>query len=144
MRWLPYFLLAVVSVALALTLWRTPSWASDAGAPGKVYELRIYKAAAPEKMAALHARFRDNTVALFKKHGIEVVGFWTPREGDEAKDTLVYLLSFPDAQAQQKSWQAFRDDPEWKTVKAESEKDGPLVKEVQSKNLQATDYSPMK
>ena len=38
----------------------------------------------------------------------------------------------------------FRDDPEWKEVKANSEKDGSLTKDVQSKNLKATDYPPIR
>ena len=35
-------------------------------------------------------------------------------------------------------------DPEWKKAKAESETNGVLVKEVKSKNLKATDYSPIR
>jgi hypothetical protein len=40
----------------------------------RVFELRIYHAA-PGKMQALHARFRDHTCNLFKKHGMTIVGF---------------------------------------------------------------------
>ena len=42
------------------------------------------------------------------------------------------------------AWQAFKDDPAWKNAKADSEKDGVLVKEVTSKNMKATDYSPIR
>ncbi len=117
--------------------------AADASPAGKVYELRIYKAN-PGKLDALDARFRDHTCALFKKHGIEIVGAWTPTAGDEAKDTLIYIVVFPSVEAQKKAWQEFQADPEWKKAKAESEKDGVLVKHHESKNLQATDYSPMR
>ena len=105
--------------------------------------MRIYKAN-PGKLEALHARFRDYTCKMFKKHGMELVGFWTPTEGDEAKDTLIYIVAFPNVEAQKKAWQAFWDDPEWKKVKADSEKDGVLVKEIKSTNLKATDYSPIR
>ena len=37
-----------------------------------------------------------------------------------------------------------RHDPEWKEAKAESEKDGKLVKKVESVFLNPTDYSPIK
>jgi len=109
----------------------------------KVYELRIYKTN-PGKLDALHARFRDHTCRLFKKHGIEIVGFWTPTSEEEAKDTLVYMVAFPNAEAQKKAWQDFRADPEWKQAKADSEKEGVLVKEIQSKNMKAVDYSPLR
>ena len=79
-----------------------------------------------------------------KKHGIELIGFWTPTEGEEAKDTLIYIVAFPSVKAQKKAWDAFWADPEWKKVKAESEKDGVLVKEIEGQNLKATDYSPIR
>jgi hypothetical protein len=113
-----------------------PAWA------GKVYELRTYTTN-PGKLPALHVRFRDYTCPLFKKHGIELVGFWTPLEGEEASNTLCYMVAFPSLDAQKKAWQAFHDDPEWKKAKADSEKDGALVKEVKSKTMKATDYSPI-
>lgn len=118
--------------------------ADQPAAPGgKVFELRIYTTH-PGKLDALHARFRDHTCRLFQKHGIELIGFWTPTEGERAKDTLIYLVAFPSVEAQKKAWQAFRDDPQWQKAKADSEKDGVLVKEVHSQNLQATDYSPIR
>ena len=110
---------------------------------GKVFEWRTYKAN-PGKLDALNARFRDHTCKLFKKHGIEIVGFWMPTEGEEAKDTLYYLVTFPDVAAQKQAWKNFFDDPEWKKVKSDSEKEGVLVKEMSGKNLKATDYSPMR
>ena len=41
-------------------------------------------------------------------------------------------------------WKAFMDDPEWKKVFAESQKDGSLTTKVESTMLAPTDYSPMK
>ena len=117
--------------------------AADAPPAGKVYELRVYHAN-PGKLEALHARFRDHTCKLFQKHGIELIGFWTPAQGEEAKNTLYYIIAFPDAEAQKKAWQAFRDDPDWKQAKADSEKEGVLVNKVDSTNLKATDYSPLR
>ena len=57
---------------------------------------------------------------------------------------MIYVLAFPSAEAQKKAWQAFRADPEWLKVKGESEKDGSLTTKVESKNLKATDYSPLR
>ncbi len=41
-------------------------------------------------------------------------------------------------------WDAFRADPEWQKVRAESEKDGPIVSKVESVYMTLTDYSPVK
>ena len=73
-----------------------------------------------------------------------MIGFWTPIQGEEAKNTLYYIIAFPSAEAQNKAWQEFRNDPEWITVKAESERGGVLVNKVDSTNLKATDYSPLR
>jgi hypothetical protein len=138
------FLSVVLGIVLAGTLMsNTCASAADASSPGKVYELRVYHTN-PGKLEALHARFRDHTCKLFQKHGIDLVGFWTPIQGEEAKDTLYYIIAFPSAEAQKKAWQAFQDDPDWKQAKADSEKEGVLVKKVDSTNLKATDYSPLR
>jgi len=108
-----------------------------------VFELRTYHVA-PGKMQALNARFRDHTNRLFKKHGMTVVGFWTPDDPKEAESKLIYVLSFPSREAAEKSWKAFRDDPNWKAVRERTEKDGKLVERVDSIFLNATDYSPLK
>ena len=133
--------LGVLAVGLVVAI--APVSAADAPSAGKVYDMRTYTAN-PGKLDALHARFRDYTCKLFQKHGIELIGFWTPTEGDEAKNTLIYIVAFPSVEAQKKAWAAFWDDPEWKKVKADSEKDGVLVKEIKGKNLRATDYSPLR
>ncbi|HET6201090.1 MAG TPA: NIPSNAP family protein [Candidatus Acidoferrales bacterium] len=40
------------------------------------------------------------------------------------------------------NWKAFRDDPEWKSVKAKSEQNGKLVEKIDSTFLTLTDFSP--
>jgi hypothetical protein len=109
----------------------------------RVFELRTYYAA-PGKMEALHARFLYHACKLFKKHGMTVVGFWVPTDPKEAQTKLVYILAFPSREAAEKSWAAFREDPEWKEVKEASEKNGKLVDKVESVFLKPTEYSPIK
>ncbi len=93
----------------------------------------------------MHKRFREHTNRIFKKHGIEIVGFWTPQDEKDGKgEKLVYLIAFPSREAAKKSWEEFRNDPEWQKVFAESHKDGVLVKKVDSVFLDPTDYSPIK
>ncbi len=109
----------------------------------RVFELRIYHAA-PGKMKALHARFRDHTCKLFKKHGMTIIGFWSPTKEEEAEKKLYYILAYPSKEAADKAWKAFREDPDWIKAKKESETDGTLVSKVESVYMNPTDYSPMK
>lgn len=115
------------------------------GADGpRTFELRTYTAA-PGKLEALSARFRDHTLALFAKHGMKVVGFWVPSDKDRGSDnTLIYMLEFPDRAAREKSWEEFRKDPQWIAVRDASEANGKLVEKVDFLFLTATDYSPLK
>jgi hypothetical protein len=116
----------------------------EPAAPAKprVFELRTYTPA-EGKADAMNKRFREHTCTLFQKHGMELVGFWTPREAKD-KDKLVYILAFPSREAAAASWKAFQEDPVWQSVRAESEKDGKVVIKVESVFLDPTDYSPMK
>jgi len=110
----------------------------------RCYELRTYYAA-PGKLEELHARFRDHTMKLFKKHGMEVVGFWGPTDKERgSENTLVYLMVFPSREARDKAWKDFGADPDWQAARKESEKNGKLTDKVDSVILNATDYSPVK
>ena len=118
----------------------SPSVAKDS----RCFELRTYYAA-PGKFEAMHARFRDHTCALFKKHGMEIVGFWIPTDKEKGADnTLVYLLVHKSREEAKKSWAAFISDPEWKKARDASEVNGKLTDKVESVYLSATDYSAMK
>jgi hypothetical protein len=114
-----------------------------AQAPPRVFELRIYTAQ-PGKFEAMKARFREHIIPLFKKHGMEVVGFWTAADAPKSADTLTYILAFPSREAAQKSWDAFRADPERARVWAETEKDGPINLKVESMFVNPIDFSPIK
>jgi hypothetical protein len=117
--------------------------ATKPSASGRVFELRKYYAM-PGRLDALNTRFRDHTCALFQKHGMELIGFWVPSEGPEANKVLIYILAFPSKEAKEAAWKGFRDDPEWKKAREESEKDGKIVEKVESTLMSATDYSAIK
>jgi hypothetical protein len=108
-----------------------------------VYELRIYTAS-PGKLGALQARFREHTTRLFEKHGMTNIGYFIPADEQHGRDsTLIYLLRHSSPAAAEASWQAFREDPDWKAVKAASESDGvPLAAKVESIFSDPVDYSP--
>jgi hypothetical protein len=137
-----------VSVVLAAAVWAALLFSfaevfTVQAADQRFFELRIYTAN-PGKLDALNARFRNHTNKLFVKHGMELIGYWTPADGPESENTLIYILAYPSREAREASWKAFQADPDWKTARAESEKDGRLVEKVESKFLNPTDYSPIK
>jgi len=110
-----------------------------------VFEIRTYTAE-PGKLEAMHARFRDHVLRIFNKHGITSVGYFAPTDEQLSKNTLIYILAFPSREAAKKSWEEFRNDPEWQKVFEESHKKagGVIVKKVESVYLDPTDYSPIK
>ncbi len=119
--------------------------ADDDAAPAadRVFELRTYTTN-DGKLDELHKRFREHTNKLFVKHGMELVGYWTPAEGPESENTLVYILAYPSREAREASWKGFLADPDWQAAYKASHANGPLVKKVDSKFLKPTDYSPIK
>jgi NIPSNAP len=116
-----------------------------AHAQGKnhVFEIRTYTT--PEgKLDALKARFRDHTMAIFEKHGMKNVGYWTPQDAPLSQNTLIYIISHESRDAAKKNWDAFRTDPDWVKAKAASEVNGPLTTKVESVFVDPTDFSPIK
>ncbi|MHB1037426.1 MAG: NIPSNAP family protein [Pirellulales bacterium] len=116
--------------------------AKPKAAASRLFEMRIYTTA-EGKLGDLHKRFRDHTNKLFVKHGMTLVGYWTPAEGPEAKNTLVYILAYPNREAREKSWKAFQADPDWTAAREASEKNGRIVTKVVSQFMNPTDYSPI-
>lgn len=107
-----------------------------------IYELRTYWAA-PGKIEKLHERFRFLTLDIFKRHNLEVVGFWTPLLPTPESGDLIYILRFANEAARNASWDAFVSDSAWIEGQAVSEKDGELVIQATSMLLLSTDYSPL-
>ena len=105
-----------------------------------VYEYRAYYIM-PGRMPDIQTRFADVTRNLFKKHGIQVVGFWETLYGES--NELTYILAFADAADRQKRWDAFQGDPEWQSARKASEMNGPLVQRVVNKLWKPTSFSPL-
>lgn len=103
----------------------------------RCFELRIYTIAPGGAADVLHARFRERTIPLFRKHGMTVIGFWQPIA---RPDQLVYMLAFRDAAARDSAWASFNADPEW--IKAHSEMR--VSVDVENTLMVATDYSTLK
>jgi len=123
---------------LLLTLCAAASFAQN-----RVYELRTYTCF-EGKLDALKARFRDHTIEIFKKHGMESVGYWVPQDPEKSKNTLIYILVHPSREAADQHWKDFAADPEWKKVAADSEANGKIVQKVDRVYMDPADFSKLK
>ena len=115
---------------------------SSAGSAHHVYELRMYHVN-EGKMNALRDRFRDQTDALFKRHNMKSIGYWSPEDAPSYQNLFIYILEHPSREEAEKNWAAFQADPEWKKVKAESEANGPLVDHIDRYFMDPTSYSAL-
>lgn len=99
--------------------------------PNRLFELRTYTCS-PDRLPNLKTRFKDHTMKLFEKNGIQNVGYWTTVEPDNAQSKLLYVVAHKDEAAAAKSWESFRADPDWLKAKADSEASGKIVEKVES------------
>ena len=116
---------------------------AEAGSSTVVYQLRIYHTA-EGKLEPLLERFRSKEVKIFERLGMRSVGYWTPTDEPLKGRTLVYMLAHKSREAADASWAAFKDDPEWLKLKAETEANGKFVEKVESTFMAPTDFSPLK
>lgn len=109
----------------------------------RVFELRTYHTL-PGRLNALNARFRDHTMAIFRRHGMTSVGYWIPVDSAASGNTLIYIISHASRVQADSNWAAFNRDPEWQRVAAASERDGKIIDHIERVYMSATDYSPIK
>jgi hypothetical protein len=110
----------------------------------RVYELRTYTTL-PGRLSALNKRFADHTMKLFERHGMRNEMYWVPTDDARKDNTLIYLLSHESPEAAERSWNAFRADPEWIKVRDASEADGKiLAKAPERVFMRLTEFSPGK
>src|SRR5262245_22838166 len=86
------YTVAVFTVGLLAGASMKPSSVVHAQGSNRVFEIRTYTAA-PGKLDALKARFRDHTIDIFNKHGMKSVGYWTPQDAPLSQNTLIYILA---------------------------------------------------
>ena len=113
-------------------------------AQNRVFELRTYTCN-EGKLETLKARFRDHTIEIFKRHGMESIGYWIPQDGERSKTTLIYIIAHTSREQAAKNWKEFGADPEWKKVAAESEANGKILsKPPESVFMDPADFSQIK
>jgi hypothetical protein len=79
---------------------------------------------------------------IFKHHGMNNIAYFTTIEKDPAvQSQLVYLISHASQEAAKENWTGFINDPKWKKVAADSEKDGKIVEKIESVFMTPTAFS---
>jgi hypothetical protein len=131
---------SLLTFSFAALIFAGGYWSGMSQTKPRVFELRTYTTN-EGKLPDLQKRFREHTMEIFKRHGITNVAYFTP---EDKPNTLIYILAHDSRDAAKASWDAFRNDPEWKRVSAASEANGKIVTHVDSVFMDPTDYSPMK
>jgi hypothetical protein len=70
---------------------------SASNSPQHVYELRLCHVH-DGKMDALKARFGDHTDAIFKRHNMKSIGYWSPEDAPSSQNLFIYILEHPSRQ----------------------------------------------
>jgi uncharacterized protein YbaA (DUF1428 family) len=122
----------------------SPKIKPSGGPIDRVFELRTYSQLLGRNPAIL-ARFRDHTMKIFKSHDIKNIAYFTTIEKDTAvQSKLVYLVAHPSEEAAKANWAAFVNDPKWKQVSGDSEKDGKIIEKIESIFMTPTTFSTIR
>ena len=98
-----------------------------------IHQLRIYEIFENNK-EAFHRRFRDHASRIMRSYGFNIIATWESKNGSRTE--FLYLLSWPDEETMQRAWERFREDPEWKKIKRDTNTQyGDLVGEIQERTL---------
>ena len=111
----------------------------NVAADSRCFEIRMYTANTERggDINTLHQRFREQEVAIFEKHGAEVIAAWQRLDDP---NTLVWMLAYRDRAHRDEVWNAFGADPDWAALREKYQV--PLSIEVYW--MSATDYSNTK
>jgi hypothetical protein len=130
----------LISIASSIARFHTRKKTSTNRRRPMIYEFKTYQAH-DGKIDQLIARFKEKTMPVFARLGIEVVNCWT---SDAEPGAFSYLVRFDSDAARQSAWAAFAADSEWKAAKGASETAGALLRSQSVLLLKPTDFSPIR
>ena len=119
---------------------------TNVAADSRCFELRMYTADAERDgvgdfeggINELHQRFREKEVAIFEKHGAEIIAVWQNLDNDSM---LIWMLAYRDRAHREEVWAAFAADPEWTQLR---QKYNVPLQRPSVFMMSATDYSALK
>jgi hypothetical protein len=112
------------------------------GSP-RIFNLRVYESHNERAHLKKVEMFRAGELEIFKRVGLNPCFFGHAVAGGRLPN-LTYLLEFADEEARAKAWARFREDAEWKRLKAkEGFADRDIVSKITNRVLVPTPYSQM-
>ena len=86
----------------------------------RIFQIRTYEAPSlTASVRKIHMFNEGGEIAIFKKTGLQPVLFGETIAGDRMPN-LLYMLAFSDFADMDNAWNAFRNDPDWKKLSADS------------------------
>lgn len=90
-------------------------FSTNVGADARCFELRMYTATNERgNINDLHQRFQEEEVAIFERHGAEVIAVWQRLDDP---NTLVWMLAYRDRAHRDEVWAGFAADPAWAALR---------------------------
>ena len=109
----------------------------------RFFEFRIYHSPTYRQLIALHERFSGPEIQIFHRSGIHPILYADTVFGPK-QPCLTYMMPFESLAAREKAWAAFRADPEWVKVRADSvARAGEIVSHTDRLLYVAAPYSPI-
>ena len=112
-------------------------------AGNRILEIRTYTTH-EGRLPALVERMGNGEGQVFDRLGMKPVGFFVAAESPKSENTFVYILSHESREKAKESWAKFREDEEWKKIRARSEAAGPIVSKAETIFVNPTDFSALK
>jgi len=107
----------------------------------RYYEMQIHYAE-PGRLKYLQNRYRRFAVPLYRKHNIQIEGFWSPT--DPKDERIISVLSYYNQASWLRSTKDFLRDPKWRKGIYLSESVGRLETKTEKFFLSCTDFSGIK
>ena len=121
------------------------SLSTNVASDSRCFEIRMYTANTMRNgggdyalaIDELHQRFREEEVAIFEKHGAEVVAVWQRLDDS---NTLVWMLAYRDMDHRRQVWADFAADPAWEALRNKYQ----VPISIEQYWMSTTDYSNTK
>jgi len=111
---------------------------TNVGSDARCFELRMYTATNERgDIDELHQRFREQEVAIFERHGAEVIAVWQRLDDP---NTLVWMLAYRDRAHRDEVWAGFAADPDWAALREKYD----VSLSIEAYWMSSTDYSNLR
>ncbi len=111
---------------------------ANVAADARCFELRMYTATNERgDINALHQRFREEEVAIFEKHGADVIAVWQRLDDP---NTLVWMLAYRDRAHRDEVWAGFAADPDWTALRQKYD----VSLSIEAYWMSSTNYSKLR